>query len=296
MHQFIEKLYDAAPYIGKFQNTVFVIKVGGEVLLDRRALTDLRRQLTVLWQLGIRPVVVHGGGPQLDEALRAVGHEPRKVAGRRVTDEMTMELAKREFRGAANLALVSVLATEGLPAVGLSGVDGSLLSLRRRPPVEVEGEGTVDFGLVGDPVGVKPDVLLALVEKRFVPVVCSLGADADGTILNVNADTVAAELAVALGASKLIYVTDRPGILHDPKDDASIYSVLDKDDAERLVREGVIQGGMQPKVSAALSALGRGVRQVHIVGMHEPNALLEETFTNQGCGTMILLKREQGAG
>jgi len=292
MHQFIEKLYDAAPYIGKFQNTIFVIKVGGEVLLDGRALGDLRRQLMVLWQLGIRPVVVHGGGPQLDEALRAIGHEPRKINGRRVTDEMTMELAKREFRGAANLALVTALAQNGLPAVGLSGVDGGMLMLRRRPPVEMEGEGTVDFGLVGDPVGVKPEILLALVEKRFVPVVCSLGADGFGEILNVNADTVAAELAVALGASKLIFVTDRPGILHDANDDHSIYSVLDRDDAERLTREGVIKGGMQPKVAAALSALGRGVKQVHILGMAEPNALLEETFTNQGCGTMMVLKRE----
>ncbi len=288
MHQFIDKLFDAAPYIGKFQGTVFVVKVGGEILLDGRALISLRRQLFVLWQLGIHPVLVHGGGPQLDDALKTLGHQPRKVAGRRVTDEMTMDLAKREFRGAANLGLVAALIQSGIPAVGLSGVDGGTLLLRRRPPVDVDGE-TVDFGFVGDPIGVKPELLKALVASRFVPVVCSLGIDGAGQVLNVNADTVASEIAVACKASKLIFVTDRPGVLHDQKDDTSVYSVLTAADAERLTREGVIGGGMLPKITAGLAALKRGVPQVHVVGAREQNALLEETFTNQGCGTMLVL-------
>jgi acetylglutamate kinase len=291
MHRFIERLYDAAPYIGKFAGTVFIVKIGGEILLDQRALDSLGKQLTVLWQLGIHPVIVHGAGPQLDKAIKDAGHEPKKIAGRRVTDERTLELAKREFRGASNIDLVAALARHGLPAVGLSGVDGGLLMLKRRPMVQVNGE-FVDFGLVGDPVGVKPGVLLTMIKGGFLPVVCSLGADANQTVLNVNADTVAAELGVGLGASKLIFVTDKPGILHHEKDETSVYSVLDAADCRRLMAEGVIAGGMAPKVEASLSALERGVKQVHIVGAHEENALLEETFTNQGCGTMILLKRE----
>jgi acetylglutamate kinase len=291
MHRIIDQLYDAAPYIGKFQGSVFVVKIGGEILLDKRALESLGRQLTVMWQLGIRPVVVHGGGPQLDKAMEAIGHQPRKVNGRRVTDAQTLELAKREFRGAANLDLVAAFAAQGLPAVGLSGADGGILLLRRRAPVPVGGE-IVDFGFVGDPVKTAPQLIRTLVRDSYMPVIASLACDASGQILNVNADTVAAELAVALSASKLIFVTDKPGILHDEKDPESVYSVLDAEECRKLVAEGVIAGGMQPKVAAALDALERGLKQVHIVGAHEENALLEETFTNQGCGTMILLRRE----
>lgn len=286
----ITKLYEAAPSIGKFQNTTFVIKLGGEVLSSASRLASLSKQLLVLWQIGIRPVVVHGAGPQLDQALRDAGHEPRKVAGRRVTDEKTLELAKRTFRGAANLDLTVALNRAGVPAIGLSGADAGLLALKRRPPVDVDGE-SVDFGYVGDPVNVNPAVLNTLIAARFVPVVCSLGADDKGQVLNVNADTVACELAAGLKAEKLMFVTDKPGILHNVDDQASIYSVLDIADIERLTAEGVIQGGMAPKATAGVSALKRGVRRVHIIGIGESDALLEETFTNQGCGTMLVEDR-----
>lgn len=288
----IEQLYDAAPYIGKFQDSIFVIKIGGEILLSREQCSSLARQLHVLWQLGVHPVVVHGAGPQLDEELRSRGHTPRKVEGRRVTDREALEVAKQVFRGVANLGLVGDLARAGLPAVGLSGVDGGTLLVRRRPPVEVEGR-TVDFGWVGDPVRVEPRLLRTLLSARFVPAVCSLGVDAAGEVLNVNADTVACELAVALAAAKLLFVTDRPGVLHDPADDSSIYSVLDLAQVEELVAAGTVHGGMAPKLAAATSAIRRGVERVHVIGAAEPDALLTEVFTNQGCGTMILEQKRE---
>ena len=288
----MDLLYDAAPYIGRFQNSVFVIKIGGEILLSPERLLALGRQLHVLWQIGIHPVVVHGAGPQLDRALKEVDHASTKIDGRRVTDAVTLEHAKRTFRGTANLNLVTALRGQGLPAVGVSGADAGLLLLQKRPPVEIGGN-MVDFGYVGDPVKVAPDLLRTLINDRFVPVVCSLGVDATLQILNVNADTMACELAVATNAQKLMFVTNRNGILHDPEDPSSIYGVLDLDQLDGLIQDGTVVGGMIPKANAAASALKRGVQRVHIIGADEPNALLEEVFTNQGCGTMIVTQREK---
>lgn len=290
----ITQLHSAAPYIAQFQGTVFVVKIGGEVLQNDKQLASLCRQIRVLAQIGINPVVVHGAGPQLDAALAECGHAPVKIDGRRVTDARTLELAVRTFRGTANLALVSALNAHDIDAAGISGVDGRTLVLRRRPPVERDGK-TVDFGLVGDPVSMNPDLLETLIDSGYVPAVCSLGADPAGQVLNINADTAACEIAVGLHAEKLIFVTDKPGVLHDSKDDSSIYSVLDTADVERLTKEGVISGGMLPKISAGMAALRRGVKRVHILGASEPDALLEETFTNQGCGTMLTLEREKAS-
>ena len=181
-----------------------------------------------------------------------------------------------------------------MPAVGLSGADAGILLVRRRPPVEVEGQA-VDYGMVGDPVSTRVDVLRALLEKDYVPVVCPLGIDSEGRILNVNADTVAMELAVGLSAAKLFFVTDKPGILHDPNDPASVYSTLSIADIRRLIGDKVISGGMLPKANAGVAALQRGVQRVHIVGASEPDALLDETFTNQGCGTMLVSEHERAA-
>ncbi len=288
----MDLLYDAAPYIGRFQNSVFVIKIGGEILLSPEQLLSLGRQLHVLWQIGIHPIVVHGAGPQLDRALEEAGHASKKVDGRRITDAVTLEHAKRTFRGTANLNLVTALRSQGLPAVGISGADAGLLLLQKRPPVEIAGT-TVDFGFVGDPVKVSPDLLRTLIGDRFVPVVCSLGADASFQVLNVNADTMACELAVATDAKKLMFVTSRNGILHDPEDPSSIYGVLDLTQLDALIKDGTIVGGMIPKATAAADALKRGVNRVHIIGADEPNSLLEEVFTNQGCGTMIVTQREK---
>lgn len=287
----IDLLYDAAPYIGRFQDTVFVIKIGGEILLSPERLGSLSRQLQVLWQIGIHPVIVHGAGPQLDRALEEAGHTSRKIGGRRITDRVTLEHAKRTFRGTANLDLVAALNAHGLPAVGLSGADGGLLIVSRRPPTTIDDE-QVDFGFVGDPVKVNPELLCTLIRDRFVPVVCSLGVTTSGEILNVNGDTVASELAVSLLARKLMFVTDKPGILHDPEDPSSIYSVLDLEQIAALVADGTIAGGMAPKVTAACGALERGVERVHVVGADERNSLLEEVFTNQGCGTLLVVKRD----
>jgi acetylglutamate kinase len=286
----IEQLYDAAPYIGRFQDSIFVIKIGGEILLSQERLTSLARQLHVLWQIGVHPIVIHGAGPQLDAALKEQGYEARKVEGRRVTDHRVLEAAKRTFRGTVNLDLVTSFGGAGLPCVGISGVDAGLLVLRKRPPVEMNGV-TVDFGLVGDPARVEPRLLRTLIGDRLVPVVCSLGIDAEGQVLNVNADTVACELAVALDAAKLLFVTDRPGVLHDVDDPSTIYSVLDLPQIDDLVSNGTIRGGMAPKISSATSALRRGVDRVHIIGADEQDSLLNEVFTNQGCGTMIVAKK-----
>lgn len=291
----VRELHSAAPFIDQFQGKTFVIKIGGELLQTPNLLDGLARQILVLWQIGMQPVLVHGAGPQLDEALRRAGHEPRKLHGRRVTDAKTLELAIATFKGTVNAALVSALSRVGVAAIGMSGADGWTLNVRKRPPVEVDGE-TVDFGFVGDPVSVNDRLLKTIITGDFVPVICSLGADNEGQLYNVNADTVAAEIAVSLGAVKLMFVTDRPGVLHDANDDESVYSVLDIADIERLIKEEVIKGGMKPKVTAAMNALKRGVPRVHIVGAHEEDALLEEVFTNQGCGTMLVASRDGNGG
>jgi acetylglutamate kinase len=280
-------LKHAVPYIRIFKGKTFVIKAGGGALDREATLRALVEQIEVLHQVGIRVVFVHGGGAQSSELSRALGAEARFVEGRRVTDEKALEVAAMVLNGSVNTRVLAVCRRLGLPAVGVSGVDAGLVQARRRPPVRV-GDETVDFGLVGDVVGIDPRVLNHLMDAGYVPVVSPLSADAAGTVLNINADTIASALAVALRAEKLLFLTGAAGILERPDDPGSLVSYTDLAGLRRLRDDGGVVAGMLPKTSAIEAAIKGGVGRVHILSHDLPDGLLAEVFTNEGVGTLVV--------
>ena len=283
----IAGLRHAVPYLRMFQGKTFVLKAGGEAFAEDGQARRLLEQVEVLFRLGIRVVLVHGGGTQSTELARALGAEPRMVAGRRVTDERALAVAAMVLNGAVNTRLLALCRSLDLPAVGLSGVDAGLVRARRRPPAAV-GSEIVDFGLVGDVAAVEPRVLTTLLAAGMLPVVSPLSAADDGTLLNINADTVAAALAVALEAEKLILLTGAPGILERLDDASSLVSYTDLAGLAELKRRGALSGGMLPKAEALEAALRGGVKRAHVVSCSSPDSLLVEVFTNEGCGTMVV--------
>ena len=287
-------------YLGAFHAQRFVVKLGGEVVLNDAGLNALAADIAALMREGIDLVLVHGGGPQADALAARLGHTPRKVNGRRVTTTTDLEIAKMAYGGSTNLDLLAALRRHGVRGVGLSGVDADLLTVTRRPPrVERDPatgrETTVDFGHVGDIVDVDPAVLHLLCAARLVPVIAPLAADADGAIYNVNADSIAAAIAGAIDAAKLIVLTNVNGVLADPVDAASRWSVLDSAECTALLADGTIRGGMAPKVQACLAALAAGVRRTHILNGTLDHSLLLESFTYEGVGTMILHPADKAA-
>ena len=293
----IAGLKGALRYVRAYRDQVFVVKLGGDVLADPRAVDGIAAQVSLLSSLGIRLLVVHGGGPQASALSRRMGHEPRLVAGRRVTDDDALAVAKYVYAGQLNVDLLASLRAHEAQAVGLSGVDADLITAHRRPPVKVVDDGgktvTVDFGHVGDLDRVDPRVLVTLLEARFVPVVASLAGDGEGNVYNVNADTVAESLAVALRAQKLIFLTGAPGVLRDREDPSSLVAFADPDDLAGLLASGAVAGGMRPKVEACIRAATGGVERTHIIDGRVPDALLLEVFTGAGCGTMIVGRKEK---
>jgi len=293
----IAGLKGALGYVRAYRDHVFVVKLGGDVLADPEALDRVAAQLGLLSSLSIRIVVVHGGGPQASALLRRLGAEPVMVAGRRVTDDQALEVAKMVYAGVLNVNLLSALREHEVQAVGLSGVDADLITARRRPRVNVVDDAgvtrEVDFGHVGDIDRVDPRVLTTLLETRFMPVVASLAGDADGHVYNVNADTVAESLAVALKAQKLIFLTGAPGVLRDRTDPSTLVTFADPDDLEGLMASGSLAGGMRPKVEACIRAATGGVERTHIIDGRAPDSILLEVFTGAGCGTMIVGRKEK---
>jgi len=293
----IAGLKGALRYVRAYRDQVFVVKLGGDVLSDAGLRDQAATQLALLHSLGIRIVVVHGGGPQATALSRRLGQEPRIVAGRRVTDDDALEVAKMVYGGQLNIDLIAALRAHKVQAVGLSGVDADLLLAHRRPPVSmVDDNGRsvqVDYGNVGDIDRVDPRILVTLMEARFVPVVASLAGDDDGAVFNVNADTVAESLAVALQAQKLIFLTGAPGVLRDRADPSTLVTFADPDDLAGLMASGALAGGMRPKVEACIRAATGGVERTHIIDGRAPDALLLEVFTGAGCGTMIVGRKEK---
>ena len=293
----IAGLKGALRYVRAYRDHVFVVKMGGDVQGDPDTLDQVAAQLSLLASLGIRLVVIHGGGPQASALSRRLGLEPRMVAGRRVTDASALEVVKMVYAGVLNTDVVSALRENEIQAVGLTGVDGDLLQARRRPPVEVRtDEGTtetVDFGHVGDIEKVDPRILTTLLDGRFVPVVASLAGDGEGNIYNVNADTVAEAIAIALQAQKLIFMTGAPGVLRDRNDPSSLVTFADPDDLQGLMDSGALAGGMRPKVEACIRAATSGVERTHIIDGRAPDSLLLEVFTGSGTGTMIVGRKEK---
>lgn len=281
----------ALPYLRLYRGRTFVVKAGGALCDEPDALREIAEQVGVLRELGIKVVVVHGGGPQTTAMAGRLGVETSFVQGRRITSDAALDVAVMTMNGSVNTAFLSAFRAAEVPAIGLSGVDAGQIRVKRRPPKQVEVEGVptmVDFGRVGDVVSVDPAPLFRLLESGFVPVVSPLSADDTGQVLNVNADTVAALVARVLGAEKLFFLTDTPGLLERVTDPGSLVSYVDLRGIQQMVAEGSIAGGMLPKVEAAKDALAHGVGRVHLVGWRIPSGILREVFTNVGAGTLVV--------
>jgi acetylglutamate kinase len=287
----MKALTEILPYVREFVGKTFVIKIGGEICSGHN-LAGIAEQASLLHHMGIKVVLVHGGGPQIDELLGELGITPHKVAGRRVTDAATLRAAKMAFNGVVNTDIVAALKVHGALGVGLSGADGALILADKRPPTPVKtatGDTvTVDYGLVGDIVTVNPHLVSTLLGQGFIPVICSLGITTDGSVLNINADTIAAELARALSAAKLVLMSNVPGLLRDRLDPATLISYTDIESLQKMIAAGLITDGMVPKIEACMSAVRRGVSRTHIIDGTRENSLLLELFSNEGCGTMIV--------
>lgn len=293
----IKALKGVAQYVRAYRNKTFVIKLGGAVLRDRDVALCVAEQCSLLADLGVRMVLVHGGGPQTTEVSRKLGIEPVIIGGRRVTDETTLDIVKMVIAGRVSVDLLSALRGKGARAVGLSGIDAGLIVADRRPPVAVRGddgaERSVDFGLVGDIRTVNPEILDHLLAGGYMPVVSCLAAAEDGSALNINADTAAEALATALGAKKLIFLTDQRGVLRDLRDPSTLLPFADQNDLTSLLESGAVAGGMRLKVEACLRAATNGVKRTHIIDGTVKDSLLTEVFTGEGCGTMIVGSREK---
>lgn len=283
----IRALRSAAPYIRLYKGKTFVVKAGGAVFGDPVATKALIEQIAILHYLGIKVVMVHGGGPQLTQVTEAMGVPTRMVQGRRVTDEKAIDATSMVLNGLINTKLLAFCRELDIEAVGVSGVDAGLIKAHKRGPVKVEGE-TVDYGFVGDIDLVDDSVLKRLLDSGLMPVVSPLSADDKGTLLNINADTVAAAIGAALGAEKLILCTGAPGILGDVKDPGSVISYTDLEGLDKLRQTGAIKDGMLPKAKAIEEAIKGGVRRVHVISYDAPDSILTEVFTNEGLGTLVV--------
>lgn len=288
MRSLIEKaavLHEALPYIRRFQGETFVIKYGGHAMTDAALRESFAKDLVLLKYVGIHPVVVHGGGPQIDEELKRFGIESQRVEGLRITDDATMHVVEMVLGGTINMEICALIGRHGGRAVGLSGVDDRLLVGERLPKVQTRSGALVDTGRVGQIRSVRPEVIESLVKAGMIPVISPLAIDEDGKSLNLNADTAAGAIAAALQASKLLLMTDTPGVRGA---DGELIQSLDDQESARLRKAGVIDGGMIPKIECALEALAGGVRKCHILDGREQHAILLEIFTDAGIGTEIV--------
>lgn len=269
LQQWAQGTAERLPALAQLSGSVVVIKYGGAAMVESPERT--MRDVAALAAMGLKPVLVHGGGPEINSWLAKVGIEPKFVRGLRVTDADTMEVVAMVLMGKVNKGIVATMGAAGVSAVGLSGVDGGLLQAKK-----VDDE---ELGFVGEVTGVREDLLLTALEEGFVPVVATVAADDEGNFLNVNADIAAAAIARALEADEFVLMTDVPGILRDVKDPGSLISEVDETGAEQLIEEGVVAGGMIPKVTCCLSAIKDGVQATHIIDGRRPHAILEELFS-----------------
>ena len=280
-----ETLIEALPYIRAFQGKTLVIKYGGAAMEQARLKELFAKDVLLLRLVGIRPVIVHGGGPQIGALMKRLGKEPRFVGGMRVTDQETVEIVEMVLVGKINTEIVGLINQNGGRAVGLSGKDGNLIRAAKRLYRAPNGELT-DIGLVGEVEAVNPEPIKLLEEHGFIPVIAPVGVGREGETYNINADLVAGDLAAALGAEKLIHLTDVAGVAGE---DGQIVSTLTKREAERLIKAGVIEGGMLPKVESSLRALAGGAQKAHIIDGRVAHAILLEVLTKEGIGTEIVL-------
>ncbi|NEP87469.1 MAG: acetylglutamate kinase [Okeania sp. SIO2C2] len=276
----VKVLSEALPYIQKFAGRKIVVKYGGAAMKDSNLKDQVIRDIVLLSCVGIRPIVVHGGGPEINSWLGKLGIEPQFKDGLRVTDAPTMEVVEMVLVGRVNKEIVSLINQAGGRAVGLCGKDANLI--KARP------EGREGIGFVGEVSNVKIDILESLVDNGYIPVVSSVAADEKGQAYNINADTVAGEIAAAMDAEKLILLTDTAGILEDYHNPDSLIVKLDIQEARQLIEKGIVSGGMIPKVNCCVRSLAQGVRAAHILDGRVPHVLLQEIFTDSGVGSMIV--------
>jgi acetylglutamate kinase len=285
-------LIEALPYIKKFHQKKIMIKYGGHAMIDAAAKSSTARDTVLLKYVGMKPIVVHGGGPEISRSMNKLGKEPQFIGGLRVTDQETMDIVKMVLVGKINTEIVSNIGLHGGKGVGLSGKDNLLLKARKRSPQIVVNQETgeeqmVDLGLVGEIESINPEILNVLTENNYIPVISPIGVDDKGETLNLNADTVAGEIGGEVGAEKLIILTDVPGILRDHSDPESLIKRVNISQVMDLIEDGTVRDGMLPKVLTCISALENGVKSAHIIDGRIKHSVLLEIFTKQGIGTMI---------
>ena len=284
----IDVLIEALPYIKKFHNEKILIKYGGHAMIDDEAMSSTARDTVLLKYVGMKPIIVHGGGPEISRSMDKLGKEPEFIQGLRVTDEETMEIIEMVLVGKISTEIVSELIKHDGDAISLSGKDSSLIFAHKKGASKIEGiDGEIDLGLVGEVDCINTDLLDMFVENEYIPVISPIGIAEDGTSLNLNADTAAGEVASAVGAEKLIILTDVPGVLRDPSNPDSLINKIHVSEVPGLIEEGIISGGMIPKIETCVKAIENGVESCHIIDGRKKHSLLLEVFTTDGIGTMI---------
>ncbi|WP_022855499.1 acetylglutamate kinase [Thermodesulfobacterium thermophilum] len=286
-------LISALPYFREFYKKIMVIKYGGHAMVDPSLKQNFAQDIALMKYVGICPVIVHGGGPQINQVMERMGLKPVFIEGQRVTDEETMNVVEMVLVGTVNKNIVSLLNRAGVKAVGLSGRDGELIVAEKMKVYKYRGEDRppeiIDIGRVGKVKEVNPQVLFTLIEKDFIPVIAPVGIGPDGEAYNINADLVAGALAVALKAEKLVYLSDVEGV-KDEK--GNLISTLTIKDIDRLIETGIAKGGMIPKLKSAKKALAGGVKKVHIIDGRVPHSLIIELFTDEGLGTQVVFTEQ----
>ena len=299
-----ELLMRALPHMQRYDYATIVVKYGGHAMGDEEVARRFAKDMVLLEQSGVNPVVVHGGGPQLTEVTEALGVPTRMVQGRRVTDEKSLDATSMVLNGLINTRILAICRELNIDAVGISGVDAGLVRAHKRPPVKLKptDTDTVDYGFVGDIDSIDTSVIRKHLDNGLMPVTSPLSSDERGQLLNINADTVAAAIGAALQAEKLILCTGAPGILDNVADPSSIVSFTDLAGLKRMRDDGKIIDGMLPKAKAIEDAIRGGVRRVHVISYSAPDSILTEVFTNEGTGTLVvadvkaLTAAEQQAG
>ena len=283
-----EILIEALPYIKSFSGKTIVIKYGGHAMKDENLKKDFANDITLLKYIGVNPVVVHGGGPQINKVLDSMGITSKFIRGMRYTDDATMDVVEMVLVGNVNKEIVAQISQQGGRAVGLSGKDGGLIISRKlhlvRPHAEDKPPEIIDMGMVGEVAGVNPEIIQTLEAGGFIPVIAPVGVGESGETYNINADWVASKIAVALNAIKLILLTDVEGVM-DRR--GSLISSITAEDVQHLLEDGTISGGMIPKIKCTLEAVSQGVERVHIIDGRNPHAVLLELFTDSGIGTEV---------
>ncbi|NLD61851.1 acetylglutamate kinase [Candidatus Sumerlaeota bacterium] len=280
-------LTEALPFIRKFAGTTVVVKYGGAAMVDPELKKLVIQDLALLWMVGIRVVIVHGGGPEINNLLKKMNLETKFVDGHRVTDQATLDVAEMVLAGRVNGDLTYDLNRAGIKAVGLSGKDANLLLAHKHLLTSATTGALMDIGFVGEIVKVDTSTIDVFLKNEIMPVICPIGVDENGQTYNINADTAAACIAAAIRADKFILLTDVEGVMRDKNDKSSLIEVMDSKEAKALIKDGIIAGGMIPKVEACLDTMDKGVKETHILDGRLPHSLLLEVFTNRGIGTLI---------